>query len=290
MKTTFNVEAKNSLCSAAPKKICCKLSLLYGFMYGARVFSENIIEIRFSLPKVKEYFSRLFFEVFSIELEDSDTIVIDDEYTLSTLFGLFDTSDPSSISDIIFSCESCSQSFFKGLFLSCGIINDPKTDYHLEFSGIDPDRINALYDYFELQGLPFKKSSRRGSEFLYCKSVEIIERYLSYIGASVALFGVLNAKMIGEARNSINRISNFENANLNRTVSASSDQVAAAKILYENGRFQLLARELKETITLRIEYPDLSLSALAAKHQPPITKSGLNNRLRKIMALAKEDQ
>lgn len=290
MKKSFNCEAKKSLCSTAPKKICCKLSLLYGFMYGARVFSEERIEIRFLNSKIREYFSKLFFEVFSIVLEESDTIVIDDEYTLSTLFGLFDSPSAAVISDIIFSCETCSQAFFKGLFLSCGVVNDPKNAYHLEFSGICTDRINALFDYFELQGLPFKKSSRRGSEILYCKSVEIIERYLSYIGASVALFGILNAKMIGEARNSINRLSNFENANLNRTVSASSDQVAAAKILYENGRFQLLSKELKETITLRLEFPDLSLSALAVKHQPPITKSGLNNRLRKIMALAQEDQ
>ena len=289
MKTSFNAEAKTSLCSTAPKKLCCKLSLIYGFMFGARVFSEDVIEMRFSIPKAREYFAKLFFEVFSIELEEADVIVIDDDYTLSTLFGLFD-SDVSVISDIIFSCESCSQSFLKGLFLSCGKIIDPQTAYHIEFSGIDADRLYALNDYFSLQGLPFKRSTRRGTGLLYCKNVEIIERYLSYIGASVALFGILNAKMIGEARNSINRLTNFENANLNRTVSASSDQVAAAKILYETGRYQLLGRELKETITLRIEYPDLSLAALAAKHQPPITKSGLNNRLRKIMAIAKEDQ
>ncbi|MBQ8696340.1 MAG: DNA-binding protein WhiA, partial [Clostridia bacterium] len=96
--------------------------------------------------------------------------------------------------------------------------------------------------------------------------------------------------MIGEARNSINRLTNFENANLDRTVSASVEQVAAANRLRETGEFQLLSSELKETVLLRLRYPDISLSALAAKHDPPITKSGLNNRLRKIIKLAQEDQ
>ncbi len=287
---SFNIAAKESLCSVSSKRICCKLSFLYGFMYGSRIFTFDKIEMRFRIPKVRQFFSKTFFEVFSIELEDSDSIVIDDSYTLTTLFELLDVYDCYTISDIIFSCENCSQSFLRGVFLSCGSVMDPKNGYHLEFSGPDDERLSELCNYFSLQGLPFRMSTRKGKTILYCKSTDIIERFLSYIGASVALFGILNAKMIGEARNSINRLSNFENANLNRTVSASADQVRASKKLFETGRFQLLSHEMKETVTLRLEYPDISLSALAAKHDPPITKSGLNNRLRKIIQLAKEDQ
>ena len=289
MSMSFNSDAKESLCSMSSKRICCKVSFLYGYMYGSKTFSSDKIEMRFDNEKVKKYFSKLFFEVFSIELEKGSTIAIEDEYTLSTLFELFDVADSATVSDIVYSCESCSQSFVRGLFMSCGHIIDPLKGYHLELSGLDEERISALFDYFELQGLPFKRSKRRGIPVLYNKSTELIERFLSYIGASVALFGILNAKMIGEARNSINRLTNFENANLSRTVSASSDQVAAAKKLFETGVFHLLSQEMKETVTLRLEYPDISLSALAAKHDPPITKSGLNNRLRKILELAKEE-
>ena len=287
---SFNREAKESLCSTSPKHICCKISLLYGYMYGSSRFSRDRIELRFDIPKVKGYFSKLFFEVFSIEIEDGERISIDDDFTLSTLFDLFDTDGGHDISDIIFSCESCSQSFLKGVFLACGMLSDPEKAYHLEFATLDEERANALYDHFSLQGLSFKLTERRGKPILYCKSVETIEMFLSYIGASVAIFTILNAKMIGEARNSINRLTNFENANLDRTVSASVEQVAAANRLRETGEFQLLSSELKETVLLRLRYPDISLSALAAKHDPPITKSGLNNRLRKIIKLAQEDQ
>jgi DNA-binding protein WhiA len=246
--------------------------------------------MRFDISKVKVFFSKLFFEVFSIELEDGERITIEDEYTLSTLFDLFDTQDENEISDIIFSCENCSQSFLKGVFLACGMLSDPAKSYHLEFATIDDERARALFDYFSLQGLNFKLTHRRGKPVLYSKSVETLEMFFSYIGASVAIFAILNAKMIGEARNSINRLTNFENANLNRTVTASVEQVSAAKHLIETGAYQLLPHELKETVTLRIDYPDISLAALAAKHNPPITKSGLNNRLRKIIKIAQEDQ
>lgn len=287
---SFCSEAKDALCTATPKRLCCKLSLIYGYLYSSRTFERDKIVIHFESPRVREYISKLFFDIFQMELECENDIVIDDSFTLNTLTDVLAITDSVQISEIIYSCSQCSKSFMKGLFLSCASLNDPAKGYHMEFSGVDEERLEQIEGFFDLQGLTLSRSTRRHRPILYYKSTQMIERFLSYIGASKALFGVINARMVGEERNSINRRTNFENANLNRTVSAASDQVSAAKKLERMGRLHLLSAELQESALLRIRHPDASLAELAALHDPPITKSGLTHRLKKLVTIAKEEK
>ena len=287
---SFSNEVKASLCTASPKRKCCRKSLLYGYLYPSKDFSRDGIRVRFSECAVGDYIEKCISELFCDCIRSEKSIEITDEGALDNLFYDFDTDGGAQISTIVFECPDCSKAFMKGVFLSSGSISDPARGYHMEFASLGEEKTEEYRSFLFLQGIPMRIAVRRGRSLLYCKSSEIIERYLSYIGAGKAVFGILNAKMLGETRSEVNRRSNFENANLTRTVYAASEQVKALEKLKSDGRYALLPEELRETARLRTENPDMSLSALAALHNPPITKSGLTHRLKKLTLISQEEK
>ena len=118
------------------------------------------------------------------------------------------------------------------------------------------------------------------------KSGAQIENFLAYIGASDTLFELMNSRIVKEAKNDANRQRNCDTANLGRTVSAAGVQINSIRTLIESGRIELLPKELKETALLRLEYPELSIKDFAEVFKEPISKSGVNHRLKKIMDFA----
>lgn len=280
---SFSIEAKNGLCSAEIKKRCCKVSFLYGYLYAGADFRDREITFSFESDMIRKYVCKNFFDVFSIELESDRVITIDDGYTIGLLMETFLSDNDDGISDVIYTCENCSRYFMKGLFLSCGHLTDPNKSYQLEFTGLEEHGASELFRFLDWQGIPAGRYSRKGKTILYYKSIEKIEAFLSYIFASKAVFELINAKMIGEERNEINRLTNFENANLNRTISAASAQIDAVKLLIKTNQMKRLPKELQYTAQVRLAHPDASLARLAALHDPPITKSGLTHRLQKLV-------
>ncbi|MCI8331214.1 MAG: DNA-binding protein WhiA [Clostridiales bacterium] len=205
---------------------------------------------------------------------------------IKKIFSLFDSDGSCAISDIIYTCEHCSRYFMRGLFLSAGHLTDPHKSYQLDFTGLSEEKTSELYRFLSWQGLPAGRSYRNGKPILYYKSMVKIEAFLRFILASSAVFELINAEMIGEERNELNRLGNFENANLKRTISAASEQITAVKQLLKSRQIKRLPIELQYTAELRMKYPEASLAALAALHEPPITKSGLTHRLKKIVETA----
>ena len=116
-----------------------------------------------------------------------------------------------------------------------------------------------------------------------------MEDLLVLMGAHRVIFDVINTRIEREIRNHENRVNNCDTRNLERTVSASERQMSAIERLRETGKLDNLPAELRETARLRYENPDASLDALADLHSPPITKSGLNHRLRRITDAADND-
>ena len=137
-------------------------------------------------------------------------------------------------------------------------------------------------------GFTPKSSLRNGSSILYFKQSEAIEDFLAWLGAPVASMGIMEAKIEKDMKNKINRIVNCDNANTSKVVEAAQAQIAAIRTLRGRGKLEELPEKLRQTAELREDNPEANLNELAAMFDPPLTKSALNHRLRKLCELAAE--
>ncbi|MCI8590619.1 MAG: DNA-binding protein WhiA [Clostridiales bacterium] len=283
---SFSVKTKNDLCSSPIKKKCCQTAFLYGYLYASDACHEQKIILSFESDIIRKYVSKILTDLFFIEVAEEKTVILRNEDMAKELFAVFEFDGSAVIRDLIYTCEHCSRYFMRGLFISAGHLTDPNKSYQLDFTGLSEEKMAELHRFLAWQGLPAGRSRRNGKPILYYKSMVKIEAFLRFVFASSAVFELINAEMIGEERNELNRLGNFENANLNRTISAASEQIAAVKRLFESHQIKQLSDELQYTAELRMQHPEASLAALAALHEPPITKSGLTHRLKKIVEIA----
>ena len=184
--------------------------------------------------------------------------------------------------------ECCRASFLRGIFFAGGSITDPLKRYHLELTTSHAQASRELDALLRECGYPPKSVSRNGSFVTYFKHSDQIEDFLTLIGAPVAAMNVMSAKLEKDLRNSVNRRLNCDSANLDKAVLASQEQLEAIRALQAAGLLDQLPDKLQLTAALRLENPELSLSELAEEFDPPVSKSCLNHRLRKILELAKE--
>lgn len=187
-------------------------------------------------------------------------------------------------------CDGCLKEFLKAAFIALGSVSNPEKEYHLEFAVKNESDFDTLALALEKSGFTPGKSCRRGKFLLYFKSNEAISDLLAFIGANKAAFDVMNTKIVKEIRNSANRLVNCDTANIEKAISASHKYIAAIELLAEHGVLTALPQELRETAELRIQFSQASLSELAAKSNPPITKSGMKHRLEKLLKAAEEVQ
>ena len=183
--------------------------------------------------------------------------------------------------------ECCRSAFLRGVFLAGGSVTDPAKRYHLELATSHAQASRELQALLMDMGRCPKQVSRGGYQVTYFKNSDQIEDLLTLMGAPVSAMEIMNTKAEKELRNGVNRRVNCEAANLDKAVDAAQEQLEAIRRLYEFGRVEELPAQLKETIVLRETYPELTLSQLAQEFDPPITKSCLNHRLRKLVELSK---
>ena len=176
----------------------------------------------------------------------------------------------------------------RGAYLGGGSMNNPENKYHLELSIAkeeNAEEIIKMLKYFDIKGNIIKK--KKGYS-IYLKDGEEISKFLALLGAHKSVIKFEEIRVQREMNNKINRIVNCETANLNKTINASIEQIAAIRKLKENGKFNNLSDNLKEIANLRLENPDMSLIDLGKKLNKPLGKSGVNYRLKKIMEIANE--
>lgn len=297
---SFAGDVKNDLCAQFIKKPCCRRALLLGILRASYIFCDR--EIRFTTRSraVAALTEELLSEVFGIGVtfeggeaadgEGSFQLVLEgDEAEAAAMCfpqepsgfraGIPDFGKPGFGKP----CAQCGVHYLRGVFLSCGAVTDPASSYHLDMVLSEDCMAEEFGCFLEDMGMNPKHTARKGLPVLYFKESESIEDFLTVIGAKKGAFSVMNAKIVKDIRNNANRVSNCELANIGKSVGAASVQYEAIRRLYEEGRFERLPVELQETAKLRYEHPDLPLKDLAALHEPPLTKSGLNHRLTKIM-------
>ena len=173
-------------------------------------------------------------------------------------------------------------------FLQNGSLSDPNKEYHLEMSFKTKKKAEEIKEILVSNGINAKIIKRREKYIMYLKEGEDISNCLAFIGASSSVLRFEETRVVREMRNQINRKVNCETANLTKTVNASFEQVQAINKLKKTKIWKELEDGVKEIAELRLANPELSIEALGKKLNPPISKSGANHRLRKIVDLAKE--
>ena len=180
------------------------------------------------------------------------------------------------------------QSFIRGAFLAGGSVTDPDKRYHLELVTGHLKVSDEVRSILQELGFEPKDTQRTGSGVLYLKQSDQIVDFLTMIGAPLCAMKIIQAKMEKEIRNEVNRRVNCDTANLSKAVDAAQQQLAAIRILRESGKFDQLPEKLQQTARLREEYPEATLSELAAMVVPPVSKPAISHRMRCLIARSKQ--
>ena len=182
--------------------------------------------------------------------------------------------------------EELSAAFIRGAFLSCGSVSDPMKSYHAEFcapyKNLSADLCNILREVTECAFTP-KAVARSGSYIVYFKGSEQICDLLTYMGAPIQAMEIMGTKAVKQVRNNVNRRINSEVANITKVASASAKQLEAIAHIQSTIGLDALPDDLKEIAYLRMENPEMSLRALGENLNPPISRSGANHRMQRLL-------
>lgn len=293
---SFCTDVKNELAGIRPSE-CCKIPLAYGFMLFGRSFSVKRISLQTNNQKTAEAYSKIVADAFGAAVPISSggevrttykAEVVSEADRLKILAVLdYGIADNLINSDII-SRDCCFQSFIRGAFLACGNINNPEKEYRAEFT-VKNDRLAG--EFSELlcgYGITLKKTVRGGNYALYTKESGAVEDLLTLMGAPHRTLDIMDTKIIKSVKNSSNRRSNCDSANISKTVEASIKQRTAIEYLEKCGKLETLPTELLYAAELRQNNPDATLKELCAVSGEHLTASGLNHRLSRIISIYEE--
>lgn len=224
------------------------------------------------------------------------TVAIENDEAISLMIALDFIKKPSDVnylSSFRINTEYIDKSarqkaFLRGVFLTSGTVMSPEKKYHMEFATPSYGLHNDLYVVMKDMGLSPRVVVRSSNMVIYFKNSEEIADILTLMGAYKVLMDFHNTKILKEIRNNVNRTMNCEAANLQKMVDASLEQVNAINKIIETGKFETLPDNLKEIARLRLEYREHSLKELGEMLDPPLGKSGVNHRLRKLQEIAEK--
>lgn len=181
--------------------------------------------------------------------------------------------------------KCCKRSFLRGAFLACGSITNPEREYHAEFVTTDSGFAATFVKFLAKNNLMAKIVSRKGQNVVYLKEIERILDLLTLMGATQARMTLEDVRIRKELRNQANRAVNCDSANLRKTADAAQKQIAAIEYLRDAGHLDALPASLREIAQLRLDHREASLQELGEMLCPPVGKSGINHRLRRLLSL-----
>ena len=292
-------EVKAELCRGKLSRKCCALAEAAGVLLYCSRFDLGQVRIVTESGPFAQRLPLLFKRAFGARFDrtgDPDApgkqvFALEDPERLRQIWDqcAFDPSDPAHhINFGLLEEDHCRLSFLRGCFLAGGSVTDPRKGYHLELATTHRSVSRELDALLLDLGYEPKVTERKGSYVTYFKQSEAIEDLLTAIGAPVSAMELMNAKAEKLLRNGVNRRVNCEAANVEKTVDAALEQRRAIRTLRERGVLKDLSPKLKEAARLREENPELSLAQLAELCVPKVTKSSLNHRLQKLIALSRE--
>lgn len=284
---SFSQEQKADAMSQPIKTSCCKRALLHGIIAARGTLCDSTVSLSVDGRELIDYISALIREIYSQDALVSNSksggrrkLICFKSKSAEKYLNEFSNSE-----FCIEKCPMCQSAFFRGVFLASGRVSDPAKQYHLEFC---VERTEDFVEIFKSLGLLPKVAIKAKETVIYFKNSSMLEDFFAMANMNSAAFDIMNMKIQGELRNTANRIANCETNNIERAVMASSDQITLIDELIDRKLLSLLPDELADTARFRIEHKDMSLAQMAGAITPPISKSGLAHRLKRITEMAKE--
>lgn len=298
---TFGYRVKSELCRTASQRLCCARAESYGVLLFCNTFTPSEVRIITENTDFAARLPRLFQRAFALRfdrLPDPDDgrgkliFQISDRDKLDRMINQFGYDPRQMLSPHvnfgILEDECCRTAFLRGAFLAGGSVTDPEKRYHLELATSHAQVSREVSALLSEMGFTSRSVTRGGNSVVYFKQSEHIEDFLTTIGAPASATEVMTAKVAKEIRNGANRAINCDMANLNKTLDAAAQQRLAIEELKRCGGLSRLPEKLRQTAQLRLDYPEMTLGELAERSDPPVSKSCLNHRMRKILEIARE--
>lgn len=198
------------------------------------------------------------------------------------------THEGYTIDNILIERNCCKQAFLRGAFLASGSVTNPEKGYHFEIVCDTERQSSVLVKIIKDFGMEPKSVKRKKYFVVYVKDGSMIVDLLNIMGAHMSLMNMENVRILKDVRNNLNRQVNCEAANLNKTVSAAVKQIQDIEYIENVKGLKSLPEGLRKLAELRVEYDQASLKELGDMMNPPLGKSGVNHRLRKISEIADE--
>lgn len=310
---SFATETKNELARFTPEKKCCMLAEIAGFMrvagsIGLAGGGKFRILMTTVNPAVARHYKTLIKTYFSIDTEVEvgrmSTLKKNNEYILSigpenlseqilretgilmVKEGMNVISD--GIYDGLIKSKCCRRAYLRGAFLAAGTINNPEKSYHFEIKAnteaLARDIRRLMNTFTDINA---KTIARKKGYGVYLKKGEQVRDTLGIMEAGGMFLKFDDVMMMKELRAQSQRASNFDDANIDKALRASEEQMGWIRKIQERKGLDYLSPKLREAAQMRLEHPDLGIADLGQMMSPPLTKSGINNRLRRIEEIAR---
>lgn len=286
---SFSGEVKEEIAKSSAKARHCQIAELAAIVsFECSVERESgVLRCESENPLVQEKYAHLLYRLFEID-ENQPMTREQTQMVLVTLKMYAAVIRGSRVDGMIYQNMCCKRAFIRGAFLAAGSISDPNKSYHLEIVCLTKEQAESLCEmlaYFETDA---KIVLRKNHYVVYLKDASQIVDVLNVMEAYVSLMKLENIRIVKEVRNTVNRKVNCETANISKTVNAASRQIDDIMYIRDTMGFDELPENLRQMAELRLEYPESPLKELGNLLDPPVGKSGVNHRLRKLSQLAED--
>lgn len=310
---SFSIKVKNELANHISNATHCRIAELAALisMCGSVMIDENNnykIRIKTETQPTAEKIKKLLWKTFKVDVDISTrenayskvgrtyTLLVGDHHqALKILQATKLINENNEIGEnfsitnnIVIMKDCCKRAFIRGAFMAAGSISDPNKSYHFEIKCNSEKKANQLIELLENYNIDGKMVARKGGYVVYIKEGEGIVDVLNVMEAHVSLMEMENVRILKGMSNYYNRQVNCETANIKKTVATSVRQIDDIDFIIQNKGIDYLPEKLQDIAWVRKENPDASLQELGEMLDPPLGKSGVNHRLRKICQIAQE--
>ncbi len=294
---SFASSAREEIAQRSPTKECCVRAAAYGIACFAKYFDARGLVLQTEQPHTVQLAQQLFARcgirgeilekprasgvLYEFNIRDAEQVT-----RLHELFGTTGRETSLQIDPGLIRCQTCVSAYIAMAFLCSGTVTDPQKEYNLEFL---TSRTNLARDFEALLAeheFAPHRTRRNGVNLIYVKTGANVERLLRFMGAADAATQISVLKAFKQVRNQTNRQTNCDTANLGKTARANAQTLKAIRYLQEQHALETLPEVLQQAAAKRLQYPDLSLTALCGCFDPAVSKSGLSHRMKKLEALA----
>ena len=280
---SFSSEVKTELAKHLGKSRHCQIAELAALIAFEGRIPAAESENRLLMQKYQLLLAELF-HIEEIYTEEEARSVFSTVKMYNDVTGEPEPED--TVKGLLIQQSCCKRAYIRGAFLAGGSISDPNKSYHFEIVCRSIPQAEQLRDVINSFDMDAKIVARKKYQVVYLKEGSQIVDILNIMEAHVALMNLENVRILKEMRNSVNRKVNCETANISKTVNAAVKQLADIEYIRETAGLSYLPENLKEMALLRLEYPDAPLAELGTYLNPPVGKSGVNHRLRRISEMA----